>query len=122
MGDFVLINGYLLQFIYPLNHFGYIIRSIRKGLNDVSSAMNLLSLKPEIKDAPHATDLKIENAEIVFDNVQFHYDERRPILKGISFTVPAGKSMWQWLAQPDQANQPLRAYCIAFMMSLVAAS
>lgn len=93
VGDFVLINGYLLQFIYPLNHFGYIIRSIRKGLNDVSSAMNLLALKPEIKDAPHATDLKIETATITFDNVHFAYDERRPILKGISFTVPAGKSI-----------------------------
>lgn len=91
VGDFVLINGYLLQFIYPLNHFGYIIRSIRKGLNDVASAMNLLNLKPEIKDAPHATHLKIETAEIVFENVQFKYDERRPILKGISLAVPAGK-------------------------------
>lgn len=92
VGDFVLINGYLLQFIYPLNHFGYIVRSIRKGLNDVSSAMNLLRLKPEIKDSPTAIPLKITSAEIVFDNVKFQYDERRPILKGISFTVPAGKS------------------------------
>ena len=93
VGDFVLINGYLLQFIYPLNHFGYIVRSIRKGLNDVSSAMNLLTLKPEIKDSPTAIPLKIHSAEIVFDNVKFQYDERRPILKGISFTVPAGKSI-----------------------------
>lgn len=93
VGDFVLINGYLLQFIYPLNHFGYIIRSIRKGLNDVNSAMNLLALKPEIKDMPHAKDLKIDTATITFDNVHFAYDERRPILKGISFTVPAGKSI-----------------------------
>lgn len=93
VGDFVLINGYLLQFIHPLSHFGYIIRSIRKGLNDVNSAMNLLKLKPEIKDAPHAIDLKITQATITFDNVHFAYDERRPILKGVSFTVPAGKSI-----------------------------
>jgi len=93
VGDFVMINGYILQFIYPLNHFGYIIRSIRKGLNDVNSAMNLLALKPEIKDAPNAIDLKIQTATITFDNVHFAYDERRPILKGISFTVPAGKSL-----------------------------
>jgi ATP-binding cassette subfamily B protein len=91
VGDFILINGYLLQFIYPLNHFGYIIRSVRKGLNDVASAMNLLTLKPEIKDAPDARALHIKDAEIVFDQVQFNYDKRRPILKGISFTVPAGK-------------------------------
>ncbi len=91
VGDFVLINGYLLQFIYPLNHFGYTIRSVRKGLNDVGAAMNLLTLKPEIKDMPHAKDLKIEQATIAFDNVQFAYDERRKILKGISFKVPAGK-------------------------------
>ena len=93
VGDFVMINGYLLQFIYPLNHFGYIVRSIRKGLNDVGSAMNLLNLKPEIKDAPNAIEVKIKQAEIVFDNVQFNYDERRNILKGISFSVPAGKSV-----------------------------
>lgn len=93
VGDFVLINSYLLQFIYPLSHFGYIIRSIRKGLNDVNSAMNLLALKPEIKDAPDAIDLKITQATITFDNVHFAYDERRPILKGISFTIPAGKSI-----------------------------
>lgn len=93
VGDFVLINGYLLQFIQPLSYFGYIIRSIRRGLNDVNSAMNLLALKPEIKDAPHAIDLKIETATITFDNVHFAYDERRPILKGVSFTVLAGKSL-----------------------------
>lgn len=93
VGDFVLINGYLLQFIQPLSYFGYIIRSIRKGLNDVNSAMNLLALKPEIKDAPNAIDLKITNATITFDNVHFSYDERRPILKGVSFTIPAGKSV-----------------------------
>ena len=93
VGDFVLINGYLLQFIYPLNHFGYIIRSIRKGLNDVGAAMNLLTLKPEIKDMPNAKNIHIEDAEITFDNVQFAYDERRRILKGISFTVPAGKTV-----------------------------
>ena len=90
VGDFVLINGYLLQFIYPLNHFGYIIRSIRKGLNDVGAAMNLLALKPEIKDMPHAITIDIKQADIVFENVKFNYDERRPILKGISFKVPAG--------------------------------
>lgn len=93
VGDFVLINGYLLQFINPLSYFGYIIRSIRRGLNDVNSALNLLSLKPEIKDAPGALDLKIESATIEFKNVHFSYDERRHILKGISFTVPAGKSI-----------------------------
>ncbi len=93
VGDFVLINSYLLQFIYPLNHLGYILRTIRKGLNDVGAAMNLLKFKPEIKDAPHAVDIKINQAEIVFDNVKFNYDERRQILKGISFTVPAGKSV-----------------------------
>lgn len=93
VGDFVLINGYLLQFIHPLSHFGYIIRSIRKGLNDVNSAMNLLALKPEIKDAPNAINLKITNATITFNNVHFAYDDRRPILKGVSFTIPAGKSV-----------------------------
>lgn len=93
VGDFVLISGYLVQFIYPLNYFGYVVRQIRKGLNDVSSAMNLLTLKPEIKDAPNAIDLDIQTAEIIFENVKFNYVERRSILNGISFKVPAGKSV-----------------------------
>jgi len=91
VGDFVLINGYLLQFLYPLNHFGYVVRSIRKGLSDVSAAMNLLLLKPEMRDSSSAQDLVVDQAEIAFDNVHFAYDPRRAILKGVTFTVPAGK-------------------------------
>lgn len=91
VGDFVLINGYLLQFLYPLNHFGYVVRSIRKGLNDVSSAMNLLQLKAEVKDATPALNLIVKNPEIEFNHVRFAYDPRRAILKDVSFKIVPGQ-------------------------------
>jgi len=94
VGDFVLISGYLIQFIYPLNYFGYVIRQIRKGLSDVSAALNLLRLKPEIKDAPNAALLPASTqAEVVFTDVKFSYDLRRPILKGVSFRLAPGTSL-----------------------------
>jgi ABC-type transport system involved in Fe-S cluster assembly fused permease/ATPase subunit len=93
VSDFVLINGYLLQFVTPLSWVGYFLRKIRKGLTDMEQLFNLLAIKPEITDAPHAIDLRAERAEIVFDHVTFGYDARRPILKDVSFTVPAGKTV-----------------------------
>lgn len=92
-GDFVLINSYLLQFIYPLSFFGIILRHIRRGLGDMEEAIRLLELKPEIVDRPQAKVLKTEMVEITFDNVFFGYEQQRPILKGISFRVPAGKTV-----------------------------
>jgi ATP-binding cassette subfamily B protein len=91
VGDFVLINGYLLQFLYPLNHFGYVVRSIRKGLSDVSSALNLLQLKPEVNDLAAAIHLVAEHPEIAFKQVRFAYDPRRAILKDVSFTIAPGQ-------------------------------
>lgn len=93
VSDFILVNGYLLQFVTPLSWFGYILRKIRKGLTDMEAVFNILQLKPEITDAPHALDLVIENATISFDHVSFGYDSRRPILKDVSFVVPAGQTV-----------------------------
>jgi len=93
VSDFVLINGYLLQFVTPLSWVGYFLRKIRKGLTDLEQLFNLLAIKPEIADSPDAKELKAEHAEIVFDHVTFGYDVRRPILKDVSFTVPAGKTV-----------------------------
>lgn len=92
-GDFVLINSYLLQFIYPLSFFGIILRHIRRGLGDMEEAIKLLEIKPEIVDRPNAKVLKTEMVEIIFDNVFFGYDSQRPILKGVSFRLPAGKTV-----------------------------
>ncbi len=93
VSDFVLISGYILQFIGPLNHFGYILTQIRKGLNDMQDSIELLALKPEIKDSPDAIDLHVMMADVVFEHVDFWYDKRRPILRDISFRIPAGKTV-----------------------------
>ena len=93
VSDFSLMNGYILQFVVPLSYFGYFFRKMRKGLTDMEDIMRILNLKPEIVDVPNAPALVVTNAEIVFQDVVFGYDSRRPILKGVSFTVPAGKTV-----------------------------
>lgn len=93
IGDFILINGYLLRFIMPLNYFGYTMIQIRKGLYNIQSAFNLLMLKPEIQDAVNAADLAIKNAEIIFEQVSFGYTSDRLILKNFSLTIPSGKTI-----------------------------
>ncbi len=93
IGDFVLINALLMQISIPLNFIGFIYREIRQGLADIESMFDLLGVPAEIKDKEDATDLKAVEGGIVFENVRFHYDEARPILKGIDFEVPAGRSV-----------------------------
>jgi len=92
-GDFVLINSYLLQFIYPLSYFGIILRHIRRGFSDLESALHLLEMKPDIVDRPGAQSFKAKSIDITFDNVVFGYGPQRAILKGISFKIPAGKTV-----------------------------
>ena len=93
VGDFILINSYLLQFVQPLSWFGYFLRKIRKGLTDMENILSLLDIKPDIVDAPGAYILRSDYAEIVFDHVSFGYEPNRLILKDISFKVPRGTSV-----------------------------
>ena len=93
LGDFVFINAMLMQLSVPLNFIGFVYREIRQGLTDIEQMFELLDVKAEVVDKPGAVDLKIQNGEIEFDNVHFAYDPQRPILKGISFKVPAGKTI-----------------------------
>ena len=93
VGDFVLINALLLQLSIPLNFIGFIYREIRQGLTDIEAMFDLLDVEQEVKDSPGAKPLKIEKGAIAFENVDFRYDPDRPILKQVSFTVPAGKTV-----------------------------
>lgn len=93
IGDFILINGYLMQFAMPLHQFGYILRQVRTGLNNLHDAFEIMRQEPEIVDAPNAINLKTEKAEIIFENVFFNYNSSREILKDVSFKVPAGKTV-----------------------------
>jgi ATP-binding cassette subfamily B protein len=93
IGDFVLINALLMQLSIPLNFIGMVYREIKQGLIDIEAMFDLLEVKPEIVDAPGAPPLQVTGGEVRFEDVRFHYDPNREILKGITFRVPAGKTV-----------------------------
>ncbi|MDF1757554.1 MAG: ATP-binding cassette domain-containing protein [Legionellaceae bacterium] len=93
VSDFVLINVYLLQFMNPLGIFGYILRDTNKGLTNFEEVVHLLSEQPEIQDKKNAISLTTNNTNITFENVTFGYDENRLVIQGISFKIPAKKTV-----------------------------
>ncbi len=93
VGDFVLVNAYLLQLYQPLNFFGFIYAEVRQALIDMENMFDLLQEEQEIVDKPDAKALQLSAGEVSFDAVSFGYDVRRPILKNVSFTIPAGNTV-----------------------------
>ena len=93
VGDFVLINALLMQIAMPLNMFGWMHREIKQGLVDLEAMFDLMREPMEVTDKPAATALAVAGGAVRFEDVKFHYDADRPILKGISFDVPAGKTV-----------------------------
>jgi len=93
IGDFVFVNAMLIQLAIPLNFIGSVYREIRQGLTDIEEMFHILEVDPEITDKPDAEDLQIRQGAIAFKDVHFAYDPARPILKGVSFEVPAGKTV-----------------------------
>jgi len=93
LGDFVLLNTFLMQIYRPLNFIGFVYRELRQGLTDIEEMFKLLDQNPEIVDKAGAKPLAVTGPVIRFEDVTFHYDADRPILKGVSFEVPAGKTV-----------------------------
>lgn len=93
VGDFVFINAMLVQLSVPLNFIGFIYREIRQGLTDIEQMFDLLDVPQEITDKPGAKPLAVSAGKVEFRDVHFSYDPNRKILKGVSFEVPAGKTV-----------------------------
>jgi ABC-type transport system involved in Fe-S cluster assembly fused permease/ATPase subunit len=91
VGDFVMINAYMIQITMPLGFLGTVYREIRQALVDMGEMFGLLSQPAEVVDQPGAADLKVSGGEVVFDHVTFGYDAARPILKGVSLRVGPGQ-------------------------------
>src|SRR5579871_35228 len=93
IGDFVMVNAMMIQLYQPLNFMGMVYREIKQAIIDIEKMFNVLSRKAEIQDIPGALPLVVTSGNVRFDNVHFAYEADRPILKGLSFEVPAGKTV-----------------------------
>ena len=94
LGDLVMINGFMIQLYIPLNFLGVLYREIKQSLTDLDRMFTLMDREREVADAPGAPDLVLQAApEVRFEDVHFAYEPDRPILQGVSFTVPAGKTV-----------------------------
>ena len=93
VGDFVMVNAMMIQLYQPLNFMGMVYREIKQAIIDIEKMFGVLSRHPEVKDVPGAKPLIVTSGSVRFEDVRFSYDPDRPILKGLTFEVPAGKTV-----------------------------
>ncbi|TSE35767.1 ABCB family ABC transporter ATP-binding protein/permease [Tepidimonas charontis] len=94
LGDLVMVNAFLLQLTMPLNFLGVLYREIRQSLTDLARLFDLLQQPLEVRDAPDARPLRVSGPpEVRFEDVHFAYERERVILRGVSFTIPAGRTV-----------------------------
>ena len=94
LGDLVMVNAFMIQLYIPLNFLGVIYREIKQNLTDLDRMFTLMDREREVADAPGAPALRLDGEPAVrFDDVHFAYEAARPILHGVSFEIPAGKTV-----------------------------
>ncbi len=93
LGDLVMVNAFMIQLYIPLGFLGVLYREIKQSLTDLDKMFTLMEREREIADVPGAKALKVNGANVTFSHVNFAYDPARPILRDISFEIPAGKTV-----------------------------
>jgi ABC-type transport system involved in Fe-S cluster assembly fused permease/ATPase subunit len=93
LGDFVLINQFMLQLFMPLGFLGFVFREIKASLANIEKLFTLLELRPQVADAPQAPALKVTSGCVEFRDVAFAYGEQRRVLEGVSFRVEGGQTL-----------------------------
>jgi ABC-type transport system involved in Fe-S cluster assembly fused permease/ATPase subunit len=93
LGDFVLVNAFMMQIFMPLNFLGFVYREIKSSMINIERMFELLKVKARVQDEPKAPDLKVGLGKIEFKGVAFSYDKERPILKGLSFVLQPGEKL-----------------------------
>ncbi|WP_323127462.1 ABCB family ABC transporter ATP-binding protein/permease [Thiothrix subterranea] len=93
IGDLVMVNAFMLQLFLPLGSLGIVYRQVKYTLADMDMVFRLLETPQEVRDAPNATELQVTQGEIRFEHVDFGYQAERQILRGVSFSVPAGTKL-----------------------------
>src|SRR5260221_4303970 len=93
LGALVMVNALLIQLYIPLNFLGVMYREIKQALTDMEKMSRLLNENREVEDKPGAADIAVKGGAIRFEHVDFGYDARRPILRDVSFEIPAGRKV-----------------------------
>ncbi len=93
IGDLVLVNAFLIQLSMPLNFLGMVYREVKQALTNIERMFDLLAVERDVKDAPDAPMLRVDGAQVRFEQVRFAYDPRRTVLHGVDFVVPAGHTV-----------------------------